>query len=679
MPSPSLRALGASFAFHDAVPLFNDATFHLRAGWTGLVGPNGAGKTTLLRVLAGELSPTSGAIAYEPRDATVWLCEQRVEAPSAQVCAFAERWDGDAPRLRAELGLDPEEMERWPTLSPGERKRWQIAAALEAAPDVLLLDEPQNHLDAAARTWLLEALRRHRGVGVIVSHDRALLSELTTHTLRLERGTLTLWTGAYPEAKAQWEAEHALEQKAWETAKETRARLEQRLHEKRQAFEGAARARSAGRRMKNRYDSDARGLIADYRVEQVEKRLGRQLAALRRATERARAHVASFEFEKELGRSVFAGYTPCPRPWVLQLQTTVLTAGERPLLSVPALQLGRTDRVHLAGPNGAGKTTLVCALLGLSPRSSPETAGSDDGGPAQPSRAPRPSLPAEPTAGNDDHRGQSQPGRAPQPGPLTGPTAGSDGERAQAQLGRAPQPSPMKGPAAGSDSERAEAQLGRAPQPSPMTGPAAGSGSERAQAQPGRAPQPSPLTRPTAGSDERAQAQLGRAPQPSPMTGPAARGDERGRGLAEGVHLPEGAVLYVPQDTTVDEAAAALARVRAHPKELRGRILSIVAALGVDPDRLLASRSPSPGEARKLLIAEGLARHVWALVLDEPTNHLDLPSIERLQAALCAWPGALLLVTHDDALAEATCRTRWILSDGALRVESIAPPGGEQS
>ena len=99
-------------------------------------------------------------------------------------------------------------------------------------------------------------------------------------------------------------------------------------------------------------------------------------------------------------------------------------------------------------------------------------------------------------------------------------------------------------------------------------------------------------------------------------------------------------------------------------------MLSLVAALGVDPDRLLATEQPSPGEARKLLIARGLGQHAWALVLDEPTNHLDLPSIEHLEEALREYPGALLLVTHDAHFAQRCTTTRWRVQGGGVDVTS---------
>ncbi len=98
-------------------------------------------------------------------------------------------------------------------------------------------------------------------------------------------------------------------------------------------------------------------------------------------------------------------------------------------------------------------------------------------------------------------------------------------------------------------------------------------------------------------------------------------------------------------------------------------MLQLVAALGCDPERLLASEAPSPGEARKLGIAGGLGRRVWALLLDEPTNHLDLPSIERLEAMLASYPGALVMVTHDQGLAAACTDETWRLAGGRLAIE----------
>ena len=91
----------------------------------------------------------------------------------------------------------------------------------------------------------------------------------------------------------------------------------------------------------------------------------------------------------------------------------------------------------------------------------------------------------------------------------------------------------------------------------------------------------------------------------------------------------------------------------------RGRVMSLVALLGANPGAILASDQPSPGEARKVGLALGLGTPKWLLVLDEPTNHLDLPSIERLEEALSGYEGALLLITHDEALADEVADTRW--------------------
>ncbi len=502
----SLRAHGVSFAFSDAVPLLTDVEFHLRPGWTGLVGANGAGKSTLLRLLAGELSPSEGHFQLEPRSPLIRLCPQSVEALSPDITAFAEAWDAVARRVLGQLGLEPGALERWPTLSPGERKRWQIGAALASEPAVLLLDEPTNHLDGEAREWLIAALRRFRGIGVVVSHDRTVLEALTSSTLRVHAGDARLWPGAYSAAQACWEAEREGQLTTRRQAQENHRRVARQLDQARREQQAASAARHAGRRMKDKHDNDARSMGAKVVAGWADARHGQRVGVLRREAERAEEAIGEFQVDKTVGRSVFVDYVRSPNPWLFTLEDHTLRAGEMELLGPLSLSVGRESRIRIEGPNGAGKSTLLRALL----------------------------------------------------------------EHARVPLER---------------------------------------------------------------------------------------------------------VLYLPQDMGAEKATAALEAVRALPPEERGRVLSLVAALGVDPERLLASEQPSPGEARKLRMAQGLGQHAWALVLDEPTNHLDLPSIERLEAALREYPGALLLVTHDTHFARRCTHERWLVAGGQLTQGSPDPTG----
>ncbi len=492
----SLHALSLRFAYA-ATPLFKDVTFHLAAGWTGLVGANGAGKTTLLRLLAGELAPDAGHVRVEPKGARAVLCPQSVEAPPDDQRAFAESDDSAAFARRGRLGLASVDIARWPMLSPGERKRWQISAALSRDPDLLLLDEPTNHLDSRGRRWLLDAVADFRGVGLVVSHDRALLEALTERTLRLHAGTARLWHGAYGEARRTWEAEARAEDQERQRAKDKASRLRRGLADARREREAADLARSSARRMKSPRDRDARSMTAKAAASRAEAALGRRVSVRREEVARAEASILPARADKTVGRSVFVEYELAAAPLLFSVDASELPAGDAIVLRNVRLDVPREARIHVAGPNGAGKSTLLAALLA-------------------------------------------------------------------------------------------------------------------------------------------------------------------------GARVPASRVLALPQELSAEDARAELHWVRALEPKVRGRVLSLVAALGVDPDRLLASAQPSPGEARKLRIALGLGQHAWALVLDEPTNHLDLPSIERLEAALSAYPGALVLVTHDDELAARLTTERWRVGLGRV-------------
>jgi ATPase subunit of ABC transporter with duplicated ATPase domains len=376
-----LEMHGVGVAFAALRPVIQDARARLVPGWYGLVGANGAGKTTLLRVLAGELSPAEGFVRREPRDACVVLCPQEVDALPDDVRALGSL-DGDgvgsgdprlAHELRGRLGLVPEDLARWSSLSPGERKRWQIGAALARAPDVLLLDEPTNHLDAEGRALLIGALRRFRGVGVVVSHDRALLDELPTTTIRVHDARVTVQAGNYGAASAVWEGEQRALEDAHGRAKAKVRTIAARLDDARRTQTAADHARSAGTRMKNKNDHDARSFSTKTLAGWAEARSGRVVEVARHELERAERAVPAFTRDRTLGGRIFATYERAPSPVLFHVSEDAIdaaaAAGDVP--SVPRVTIlhdvrvtiVREDRVRIVGANGAGKTTLLGALL----------------------------------------------------------------------------------------------------------------------------------------------------------------------------------------------------------------------------------------------------------------------------------------------------------------------------
>ncbi len=122
--------------------------------------------------------------------------------------------------------------------------------------------------------------------------------------------------------------------------------------------------------------------------------------------------------------------------------------------------------------------------------------------------------------------------------------------------------------------------------------------------------------------------------------------------------------VYLPQELSTEDTLALFEATRALAPAERGQVLAAFACLGGAPESL--SAFASPGEARKLAIAHGLGSGTPLLVLDEPMNHLDLVSQQRLESALEAYEGALVLVSHDAGLGAKACKTEWAFVDRSL-------------
>jgi ATP-binding cassette subfamily F protein 3 len=323
----------------------------------GLVGRNGAGKSTLLKLIAGMYevdegsieAPSGTRIGYLAQEApggegtpfeTVLaaateraelLAEAEHAADAHRIAEIHERLNAidahgapaRASRILAGLGFTEEDQHRpLASFSGGWRMRVALAALLFSEPDLLLLDEPSNHLDLEAALWLETFLKSYRRSLIVVSHERDLLNNVADYILHLERGTLTLYPGNYDafarlrhERRAQAEAERAQQEAR---AKKLKAYVDRWRYK-------AHTARQAQSRLK-----------ALNRMQPVE-------AVVEDAS-------VAFDFPspKEL------------RPPLIVLENaSVGYVADKPVLSRLNLRIDPDDRLALVGRNGNGKTTLA--------------------------------------------------------------------------------------------------------------------------------------------------------------------------------------------------------------------------------------------------------------------------------------------------------------------------------
>jgi ATPase subunit of ABC transporter with duplicated ATPase domains len=371
--------------------LLEDFTLSFGCEVTGVVGPNGAGKSTLLKTLAGALTPAGGQVLAHGR--VGWLEQSgpdadgdlatglgvtedlarlsRILAGEGDEADFAQAdWTLEA-RVAAALdtvGLGAKPLDApLSSLSGGQRARLALARAMLDAPDILMMDEPTNNLDADGRDAVGRMMADWPGGLVIVSHDRALL-ERVDRIIALEGPGWSVFGGGWSAyvahrdaARARAEAEHdRLEADARQikrAAMEAQARLERRARSGKSQRADGSNAKVLLDAMKARSESTAARLagVRDKRASDAEAKL----EAVRDQRHRSpKLNIRAQGADSPSGRTVLA------------FDAVSFSYGETQVINQLSFTLTGGLRLALSGPNGAGKTTVLKLAQGLlTPRS----------------------------------------------------------------------------------------------------------------------------------------------------------------------------------------------------------------------------------------------------------------------------------------------------------------------
>ncbi len=352
----------------------------------GLIGPNGAGKSSLFKLITGEYTPEKGGAVVKARGVSVGYLAQeplldaaqtgfaaamagnpRVAEVSAALAAVEHSLNdpvvyGNENKLSAALesqqqllaeyqalggdqypqkvrailrglGLrEGEEDKPIGVLSGGQKKLIGLACLLLAMPDVLLLDEPDNHLDLAGKQYLERFIQTYPGAVVIISHDRYLLDAVVTHIAELEDGQLTTFAGDYSAFILEKQQRLARQSEMYQVQQRQIARIEAAI--KRYAIWAKT------------YDSEKFAK----RAKAIQNRLDHMDKLERPLLERRRMELK------------LHGWRGSQK--VLEFRNVSKAFGERRVLQHVNLILHHGERVGVIGPNGTGKSVLLRLALG---------------------------------------------------------------------------------------------------------------------------------------------------------------------------------------------------------------------------------------------------------------------------------------------------------------------------
>jgi ATP-binding cassette subfamily F protein 3 len=362
------------------IEVLHDVSFKVTSGRKlGLIGPNGSGKTSILRMLVGEEPPSGGVIVAaqgvrigyvpqhveHPPDATVLDTalgdhlglerslrehEEALAAASSNGLDRAleayehareeyERAGGERTAKRAagmldSLGLAGRAESRVGELSGGEKNVLTLVRALLAEPELLLLDEPDNHLDFEGVAWLESFLQGYKGAVLIVSHNRYLLDRVADGILHLENGRVKAYVGNYSTYRATVLREKIAQQADYVADQRRLAQLEEVLRRFREIAHATA--------------SPAWGKKVRAKQHQLERER-------EQATDRPVAEQGSIRFKPRTDAS--------KADIAVQVRDYSRGYDGLSLFEDAEMEVSTGERAALIGPNGCGKTTLLRDLM----------------------------------------------------------------------------------------------------------------------------------------------------------------------------------------------------------------------------------------------------------------------------------------------------------------------------